>query len=145
MENRLIYIASAYTHPSEVERHKRFLEVLAFTAEGFKLGYDVFSPIVQCHEMALRHKMPHDIDFWWRHNEAWLKKAAGFIVFGEVSALDASRGVEKETIWALDNQLPLIQCRFHVHPTQEHNTLFWKEAVPEITRQTGFPKPLGAL
>ena len=76
------YLASPYSHPDERVRQERYEKAMMVTAKLMteKTHYTIFSPIVHCHEMALRCSMPTDHVFWKKHNVAMLKRAKGLIV-----------------------------------------------------------------
>lgn len=62
---KLVYLASPYSHPKAQVRAKRFSLALDASAVLMKRKGDmVYSPIVQCHLISLRHSLPTDSQFW---------------------------------------------------------------------------------
>lgn len=62
---KLIYLATPYSHPKAQIRSKRFSLALDASAKLMARNGDmVYSPIVQCHLIAIRHSLPTDSVFW---------------------------------------------------------------------------------
>lgn len=59
----MIYLASPYTGTKE-EMQQRYEAVLRVTATFIANKCWVYSPIVHCHEMAVRYNLPRDFQFW---------------------------------------------------------------------------------
>jgi hypothetical protein len=66
-----IYLASPYTN----NPHENFKKAEEYVAEELKKGVCIFSPIVHCHEIAQKHSLPHDFDFWKKYNFGMLQAA----------------------------------------------------------------------
>lgn len=91
-----IYLASPYTDADPWIRNHRYIEARAITGRLLKAGFHVYSPIVHCHELALRQDLPHDFDFWQAYNFAMLDSASGFGII-KMEGWDKSKGVRAET------------------------------------------------
>jgi len=68
-----IYLASPYSHPSHEIMHERYEQAAAVTAHFLRNHRYVYSPIVHCHELARRHDLPRNINFWKDYNVAMLR------------------------------------------------------------------------
>jgi hypothetical protein len=60
----LIYVANPYSSHSEQTMQERYDIVEKYTAFMMKEGYDVISPIVHGHHLAINHNMPTSFEFW---------------------------------------------------------------------------------
>lgn len=69
------YLASPYSDPDPAVRQQRFEAACGFTAHLLSCRVHVFSPIVHCHPLALRHNLPKDYAFWKAFNLAFLASA----------------------------------------------------------------------
>jgi len=101
-----VYLASPYSDPSELVRHKRYLEVAEIVAAYLRESLHVYSPIVHCHEIAKRFSLPKDFKFWSEYNYAMLEKASGIHVL-ELQGWADSKGVTAEIRYAMRNKIPL--------------------------------------
>jgi len=101
-----IYLASPYTHKSELIRHKRYLEVAEVVARYLRKKLHVYSPIVHCHEIAKRFSLPKDFEFWSEYNYA-MREQASCIHILELDGWMESRGVKAEIRYAMRNKIPL--------------------------------------
>ncbi len=70
-----IYLASPYSHPDPGVVENRYQSVMAYTALLLIKKQWVYSPIVHCHEMAKKHKLPTDAAYWQDYNETMLRAA----------------------------------------------------------------------
>jgi len=71
-----IYIGSPYSSPDQEEMLERFHLVEVYTAYMLLNGEHVYSPIVHCHELAGKYKLPKSFPFWKSYNYAMLCKAS---------------------------------------------------------------------
>lgn len=103
--SKVICVASPYSGTPD-EMKGRFVSVERYVATMIKSGNVAFSPIVHCHEMAFRHDMPTDFEFWQ------------YYCLGMLSAMDEmrvlmlpgwgqSKGVSGEIAAALDWGIPV--------------------------------------
>jgi hypothetical protein len=103
----MIYLASPYSHPSEIIRHRRYLIVSEFVWQTMQeKNICLFSPIVYCHEFSRLYKAPTDAGFWTWFNlrmfdccdELWILSLSGW---------QTSIGVTEEIRWAEEAQKPI--------------------------------------
>lgn len=91
----MIYLASPYSHKDPLIVKTRFLLVEQCTAALIKQGHLVWSPIVHCHEMASRHGMPTDAEFWKLYNFDFIRRADGLFLL-TIDGWKESKGVKME-------------------------------------------------
>lgn len=91
----MIYLASPYTDPNPQVMDERYEAVLDKAAEFFQRGEFVFSPIVHCHLMAYRHKLPKDISYWNNYNTEMLSLCDELCVL-MLPCWENSRGIRFE-------------------------------------------------
>jgi len=70
-----IYLVSPYSHEDERIRKERYDKAIDATTELIKKGYIVFSPIVHCHPLALKHNLPGDHKYWKEYDQAFIEWA----------------------------------------------------------------------
>lgn len=109
----MIYVASPYTHDNPVVEIKRFLLTEQFCALQMRNCKPVFSPIVYCHELAKKYKLPTDADYWWGFNETFLRRSDELCVL-MLKDWQKSKGIELETEWWKQT----YPKHFCVHKTQ---------------------------
>lgn len=102
----MIYLASPYTHEDPAVMQKRFEQVQTFTIYMIHKGAIVFSPIVYCHEMAVKAELPKDAIFWQKQNADMLRRSDYFMVL-KLPGWDTSRGVQWELSMAEALFLPI--------------------------------------
>jgi len=105
-KKQLIYFASPYTHSSKHVVHERFEKVTRFTSHLIKKGYFVFSPIVYCHLMAGRYKMPTDWKYWHDFNEEFMSRCDKLLIF-KLKGWQQSGGIKKEIEMAKKHKIPV--------------------------------------
>jgi len=66
----------------------------------------IYSPIVHCHEMAERHKLPKDFAFWEKYNRAMLETADGLYIL-QLDGWELSKGLQSEIKFATKLNIPL--------------------------------------
>ena len=76
----LTYLCSPYSHRDPRVMHDRYLAAARACADMLMRREWTFSPIVHCHEMAMRHGMPTDFGFWRDYNAAMLRKVDRLVV-----------------------------------------------------------------
>jgi hypothetical protein len=108
------YIASPYTHINPEIMRERFLLVEHYTAQMLKSGTAAYSPIVHCHEMVQRHKLPTDHKFWADYNFAMIAPSIGVQVL-HLPGWQESKGVAEERRFADARSIPVIEIDPH-HP-----------------------------
>lgn len=100
-----IYLASPYSHPSEIIRHLRFQAAECVLTHMIRGGFTVYSPIVHCHQMALNYSLPTDATFWENFNSNFLRKASAIWVLDIPGLLD-SKGIKRELQIAEQYKVP---------------------------------------
>ena len=91
----MIYLASPYSHPDSHIVRDRFLLVEQVTALLIQQGEFVWSPIVHCHEMAAKFKLPTDALFWKAYNFDFIRRADAVYIL-KIPGWDKSVGVKME-------------------------------------------------
>lgn len=108
----MIYLASPYSHPDPLIMKTRFLLAEQATAELLMSGEIVFSPIVHCHEMAMRYNMPTDFNFWSKYCCSMLRKADILYILA-IPGWDTSIGVSAEHRLAKEMFMPVFFVNEH--------------------------------
>lgn len=103
-----IYIGCPYTDKHKLVQHTRYLEVSRVVADMLCHGVPVYSPIVHCHELAKRFRLPSDFDFWRDYNYAMLERASGLHIL-ELEGWNDSRGLKAEIKFALAHAIPITR------------------------------------
>jgi hypothetical protein len=91
----MIYLASPYSHPLQEVVEKRHEEAMAYTHYLLERKRWVYSPIVHCHELAKRHSLPTDFEYWKRYNYHALARCDELYVLG-IEGWRESKGVRAE-------------------------------------------------
>ena len=65
----MIYLACPYSDPDPEVRHDRFMKANRQAALLMAEGLHVFSPISQCHPIALQGRLPTDWNYWKEYDE----------------------------------------------------------------------------
>lgn len=100
------YIASPYTHPDSTVRAARYEQALTFLAWALNNGIWSYCPIVQCHALCVKHKMPYEFNFWRDYNKVMLTAAAHVIVL-QLDGWQQSKGVGGEIEFAKGLDKPI--------------------------------------
>lgn len=95
----LIYLGSPYTSPDPLVMQERYEQVLWVTSQLLKARMTVYSPIVHCHDMAVRHVMPRDFDFWERLDKSMIDHCKT-LFWLDIPGARESRGVRAEIDYA---------------------------------------------
>ena len=105
------YLASPYSHDDPAVMEERYELTLACAAWMTKKKWIVFSPIVHCHPMAVRHDLPRDQEFWHGYNAAMLLEAREFSIL-KLDGWKESDGVRAEHGLAIIQEKPIsfIDC-----------------------------------
>lgn len=91
----MIYVASPYTHQDISVMEARYHKAMDLTAFLLKKEWWCYSPIVHCHEMAVKFDLPRDFGFWKRYNWHMLLQASAFFVL-DIDGWQESKGVAEE-------------------------------------------------
>ena len=101
----MIYLASPYSHPISDIVEQRVQQTMKCLAELLREGKFVWSPIVHCHELAVKHDLPKDAKYWERFSIDFLRKADGLYVL-KLPGWRESIGVQEEIKFANSIYLP---------------------------------------
>jgi hypothetical protein len=76
LEDKVIYLASPYTHEVEDVRVERYNQVTVAAAKIMQQGHMVFSPISHSHPIGdhLAEGLSMNWDFWRKQDFCWLRK-----------------------------------------------------------------------
>lgn len=100
----MIYLASPYSSPDPGIMSERYTKTMIVAAGLLRERRWCYSPIVHCHEMAVRFSLPKDFDYWSEYNYHMLERADEFYILA-LPGWQESRGVEAERQWWIDNGL----------------------------------------
>ena len=103
----MIYLATPYSSVDAEIRQARYEDALAFTARCILAGLPVFSPIVHCHELAIKHQLPSDVAFW-NHYCLDMLHGAGQLWVIQFNGWEESKGMKAEIKYAFRNLIPII-------------------------------------
>ena len=107
MKDKLVYLATPYSHPQwEVEK-QRYKDASAYAAKLMEEGYLVFCPIAHSHPIET-YGMPElkSGDWWLRQDFAILKHCDELVVY-KLEGWQKSYGVGKEIEYAKNNGIPI--------------------------------------
>ena len=96
----MIYLASPYTHTDPFVMEERYLKAMRVTAILLNGGHFVYSPIVHCHPMAVRHEMPKDHLFWLEYDQHMIELSEVVYVL-KMEGWATSKGVQSEIEFAI--------------------------------------------
>lgn len=105
--NKLYYLASPYSHKSEIVRTFRKLLVDAVGSKFVEKGFHVFGPITEsaCYS-RLSDSIDGEWDFWARHDLLMIDKCDALIVL-KIKGWNLSKGVDAETEYAIMKNMPI--------------------------------------
>ena len=112
---RLIYLASPYSHPDPWVREERYQAVLFAAAKLMNAGEIVFCPIAHSHAIGKQLGRIVDHDFWLRQDQAILEHASKMVVL-TLAGWNLSKGVAAEMRFAEERGIP-IQYLAPGHPS----------------------------
>jgi len=100
---RLIYLASPYSHEEDDVRAFRYAECCRAVALILQSGrFNVFSPIVHSHPLALHHGMGGTYENWKEVDEDWINRCDELWIL-MLPGWKESVGVNAEAKYALDH------------------------------------------
>ena len=111
-ENTVIYLASPYTHSDSEVREKRYDLAVSAMAAFLKDKQNVYSPIVHCHVITVRHALPFDHQFWVEYNNHFLGLCEKIYVLC-IDGWEESVGVQKEIDFAYWHCIPIEFFEFN--------------------------------
>lgn len=95
----MIYLASPYSHPDPAVVQDRVEAAEACTVSLMRRGFIVFSPIINCHGIAIKYGLPTDHEFWLRYDFSMLRLAEEMYILA-IDGWRESRGVKEEIAFA---------------------------------------------
>lgn len=103
------YLASPYTHTSEVIREDRAIAACRAMVWLTERRYHAYSPILQGHAMwHEKPSLPYTHEYWKQVNEIFVSKSAGVIVL-TLPAWELSKGIASEIAFAQSLNLPIYK------------------------------------
>ena len=106
-EERMIYIASPYSHPDRSVMELRYRYVMNYVDYLLKKGEFAYSPIVYGHEIAKYHSLPTDANFWKNWDEAMMRRC-DVLHFYLLDGWKESNGMMMELNYAEENGMPIV-------------------------------------
>ena len=103
---KLIYLASPYSHPNKEVMEERFKKVTYVSGMLMRTGTVNFSPITQSHEQCKLVNLPTDWDFWQTADEAILNVCDELWILC-IPGWKESLGVQAETKYAKAQKKPV--------------------------------------
>lgn len=101
------YLASAYSHTDPNVRQSRYEDVQACVATLLNKRIWVYAPIVHTHDLAIKHGLPYDFEFWNEYNQTMIS-ASGGLIFHRNDGWKQSRGCAAEVAFCKDIGKPLF-------------------------------------
>jgi hypothetical protein len=102
--NKIIYLASPYSHEDKHIRELRYLQVTEYTAKQVALGNIVFSPISYGHILSEFKDLPTDFKFWENFCFTFLSKCDEMHVL-KMDGWDISNGIDMEEQYCTINNI----------------------------------------
>lgn len=93
--NKLFFLSSPYSHSDKAVEVERYLKAVEFVAKRMNYGEFLISPIVHCHEPAVRHKLPTDWQYWRDYCTVMISKCDAVYVL-VIDGYQDSTGVRDE-------------------------------------------------
>ena len=103
--NKIIYLASPYSHEDKYIRELRYLQVTEYTAKQVALGNIVFSPISYGHILSEFEDLPTDFKFWENFCFSFLSKCDEMHVL-KLDGWELSNGIDMEEQYCYVNNIP---------------------------------------
>ncbi len=109
----MIYIASPYSskhkcpNAQAIERENRYHSALDYNAQLLNDGHYAYSPIVHCHEMANKHGLRKDFEYWQGFNRHMIELASALHVLA-LDGWEESEGVQGEIEYAKSLSVPVV-------------------------------------
>lgn len=101
-----MYLASPYSSHDPHVMEQRFEKVCQVTVSLMSLGILVYSPIVSCHPLAVRFKLPTDWEFWAKTDREFIA-ASSKVIVAMMDGWQESRGVAAEIAIANELGIPV--------------------------------------
>lgn len=105
------YLASPYTGTKR-EMTQRYKWALRVTASLIAEKIWTYSPIVHCHEMAVKYNLPRDIEFWREYDRDSVHTCRELYVL-QLPGWGTSAGVRYEITLADEQNKPIRYLELH--------------------------------
>lgn len=102
----MIYLASPYTHESQLQREQRALAAAKAAANLARLGLVVFSPIAHSHPMAVHGQLPGTWEFWEKFDRWFIERCDRLVVL-TIDGWQQSKGIAAELALAEQFKKPI--------------------------------------
>jgi len=107
VQDRLIYLASPYSHHDPDVRAARALAVAKVAGDLMGKGHLIFSPVCHTHLICETRGLPFEFTFWERHDRAILKACKALWVV-QLPGYKESQGIWAEKACAMDSGIPIM-------------------------------------
>ena len=94
-ENKLVYLASPYSHRLKKIRQRRFEQVAKLSSDLAEFGITNFSPIIHSHIQNEFNTLPQGWKFWQQHDQKFLERCDELVVVC-LNGWEKSKGVKAE-------------------------------------------------
>lgn len=98
-QDGIIYLASPYTDKDPSIQTLRYDDTVSFVTLMLTHGVVIFSPIVYCHNLALRYNLPTDARYWMPFNRVMQLHCKALWVY-KLDGYQHSKGVLQELLYA---------------------------------------------
>lgn len=102
----IIYLASPYSHKSEVTKELRYREISRLAATLVCRGEVIFCPISMSHSFSKWGYTPTTWEFW-EHQDIPFLKIASELWVATLDGWEESVGVQAEIRYAQDHKIPI--------------------------------------
>lgn len=109
--NKLIYLASPYSHPNDYIKFDRFDKVSKVTEKLIKSGIFVYAPITLWHRFAVEYELPTDFQFWGEFDKLMVSRSDEVHVL-TLSGWEESVGVQAEIAYAKSVGIPVYYVSY---------------------------------
>ena len=105
--NKLIYLASPYTHADDAVRYFREQEICRIAAALKRQGKHAYCPIAETTSVARHGKLVNTTWEEWREDDLTLLSRCDEIQVAMIDGWNESRGIRGEVKFALKNNIPV--------------------------------------
>lgn len=101
---KLTYLASPYSDPCPAVRESRYLDAVNAVAYLSSLDMCVYSPIVSCHPIATKFKLPVNWETWKENDELMLSLSSHMVIL-RLPEWEKSKGISEEILICRRNDI----------------------------------------
>lgn len=102
----MIYLASPYTHDDPAVREERFRAACRATADLFRRGLNVVSPVAHTHPLVAHGGLDEPFEFWHEYDRDLLSRCDSVLVL-MLAGWEESTGVRSEIAMARSMSKPI--------------------------------------